>query len=458
MKSRILFFLIVTIFLQIPANAQKYDDMCGTVELSQKKIEKLPWYGNNQYLYNLLDSSGYFDKRFSHEKVLYRIPVTFWVYRNNDGTGGPPESELREMMINLNMPYINNNTGILFYLAEINYIDKLRHRRLGYYWEAPWQNIVRHNKNTVNVYICENIEKRLFFFMRKRSVRGTYNHFTNSIMVRRFASTTTLAHEVGHFLGLLHPHRNANRGKCKQEAVRRDRRFKGCLKTGLICEKNGDALCDTPAEPKLWGYVNENCEYRGHKKDNWGDEYKPNTTNVMSYPTHLKCRHEFTPGQIGVMLHTLKEIDICGWSADCGRRNQQYYFDAFEPDNTKDMASQVYFNTPQQRTFHKTYQGKSEPDADKDVDWCKFEVKSKDNRILITTSKGEYRDPDTKLYLYDDDGQLIETNDDNGKETYSQIGVNNLKPGWYFIKIEKKKIMPGGYLFDYTLTLQNLKK
>ena len=51
MKKLIFFIFITTIIY-----GQTFK--CGTPETPDSVLEKLPWYGNNQFLYDLLDSLG----------------------------------------------------------------------------------------------------------------------------------------------------------------------------------------------------------------------------------------------------------------------------------------------------------------------------------------------------------------------------------------------------------------
>jgi hypothetical protein len=96
---------------------------------------------------------------------------------------------------------------------------------------------------------------------------------------------TVLIHEVGHMLGLPHTHSQIN----EKELV-----------DGSNCAIAGDLFCDTPADPKLSGRVNSDCEYTGTSIDANGDAYDPLVNNHMSYSKGY-CRYDFTPEQEIVM-------------------------------------------------------------------------------------------------------------------------------------------------------------
>jgi len=357
--------------------------------------------------------------------------------------------------------YLNrlNNTKIEYYITEIKYINKTKRVILGYHIEATLLGMFNKDKECINVHICEDIVKRRMV-RRDVTVKGTYDYMTNAVFLKRRTSESSLAHEFGHFFGLKHPHHHYNRGKCRQEAVDRTRRFKGCLfRHGLICEKSGDRICDTPAEPNLKAYTSDSCVYTGEDiRDNWGDLYSPDTRNVMSYARNKSCRTQFTLTQIAVMLHTAKEYDVEAWDATkLGADQPQYFIDRYEPDNTQKMASEILLNTSQKHTFHRTYHGKKAGDRDEDVDWVKFEIKNFTSRqLIIETSKGDYLAPYTKLFLYDKDEKLVASDEKIDARGFSKILVNRPENGSYYLKIVKTKQTTKSEICDYILTIKEL--
>ena len=57
------------------------------------------------------------------------------------------------------------------------------------------------------------------------------------------------------------------------------------LANGSNCYESGDYICDTPADPNLYGLVSQDtdCNYLGGSTDANGQMYIPNTTNIISY-------------------------------------------------------------------------------------------------------------------------------------------------------------------------------
>lgn len=459
MRKTPLLTLAVLIILAHTAIAQHLDASCAVREAGRLEMSTLPWYGNNNFLDNVLEEHHYHNSTFDYDNALYRIPVKFWVYRNKSGKGGAERRELRKMMQNINYYNILNNTGVLYYmLPDVGYIDKGRHLDLGYYWEAPWQTLVHHDKGCMNVFVVDEITKRRAPWKRRLTIFGTYNKVTKAILITRKASSTSLAHEAGHFLGLYHPHRNYNQGKCRQEAVSRTRRFKGCLfKSGLICEKNGDGLCDTPAEPNLGNTTNNDCEFTGITlTDNWGDNYEANVDNIMSYPKNRACRDDFTDQQIAVMLYTAKQYNICEWDARCytggSTYKNQYTFDQHEPNDWREMASPIELNEPQRHTFHQVYVAEENQNIDEDMDWIKFFISVQDiGKVTVTTSSGAYEDANVKITLYDDQDNRLGADVNSGEGTYAKFEIDETHPGWYYVKVEKLNTINAPDIGSYTI-------
>jgi hypothetical protein len=446
-NSALLFFLFTSFFCCNLVHSQQQDDaICLSGGTHEFDYRKKPWKGYNQFLYNHLLKIGYYGEK---DKTRYLVPIQFWAYRKSDGTGGASLAEIKTFMDDLNMFNSQNHTGIKFYIRDIEFINKTSRMVFGYYLEAPFQTILRHTKPAINVFLVESFKKKQ---EAKKMVRGTYNIFTKSIIIQHDNSSTSLTHEVGHYFGLLHPHRNYNMGKKHQEPVSRERvNHKGIP----ICQLNGDLLSDTPAEPKLTFLVDNDCNFIGTAlQDNWGDNYQSSVDNIMSYPTHYECRNAFTLGQIGIMLYSasINKYEEF-WNTD-NQENHKYFFDENEPDDYQEMAGVIKPGIEQAHNFHKIFLKKGK-DAIDPCDWVKFEVKKEDKRnikITITPDKGN--DQTIAASLLDKNKiSLASKNAASPNESIS-LGFQNVVSDWYYIYISSSNTKNLEKVDKYTVKVE----
>jgi len=152
------------------------------------------------------------------------------------------------------------------------------------------------------------------------------------IVNRQSMNGKTIAHEVGHYLGLLHTWGNGSYVGRQNgaEAVTEERI------DGSNCQSTADFLCSTPADPGNGSLYSPCNSYQCH---NWdfdhpchfematGSPYFPMADNVMTYNGFLKsCTRRFTSEQIAVMIdfyQTWRDFPIP--PADC-------FQDSYEPN------------------------------------------------------------------------------------------------------------------------------
>lgn len=95
----------------------------------------------------------------------------------------------------------------------------------------------------------------------------------------------TLAHELGHYLGLCHTHEQLGSFVVSGEPL-------------AECQLSGDSVCDTPSDPGPPGcYQTEPCMLMCR------DASRPDPFNIMSY--YLGCRRVLTPEQLSVTARNL---------------------------------------------------------------------------------------------------------------------------------------------------------
>lgn len=371
--------LLMSMIIILSIYSQAIYDTCFTVERTDYQMEALPWYGNNQNLEDFLDSVDYYlendtfglrnSAQCGNTEFNLFIPIRFWFYRDSDTeTGLPNDLQIQQLMDELNRLYQESGVTVTFFAVCPQYITDSDAVIMDD-WQAFWNDIGSGHTDpwAVNVHVVRNYQNGT----------AAYFEFGDFIITERDiyidvlnGGATTLAHEIGHFFGLEHPHRNYDKGKCRQEAVDRNRTFTfgqffTCLKTGKICDKNGDALCDTDADPLLSNKVDAVCLYTMNEIDEWGDFYNPNTRNIMSY-SRRGCRDHFSRGQSSILYKYMIQ----------GRGYRFYLLDyneidpdEYEPDDSDfpDVPRLISLGETQCHSFHNIN------DCQDQVDWLRVD-------------------------------------------------------------------------------------
>ena len=167
-------------------------------------------------------------------------------------------------------------------------------------------NARKHIPNTINVFYIDDIGGQVFdrnFIAGISSFPWTGEPEDRFIIMKKEFSKDgpVLAHELGHFLGLLHTHEPA----LGLEFV-----------NGTNCNQAGDQVCDTPADPNLSVTGLNGCTYEGNVVDPNGDQYKPSPSNIMSYAPS-RCQFFFTDGQAERMQFFIETTELSELLPDC---------------------------------------------------------------------------------------------------------------------------------------------
>jgi hypothetical protein len=213
-----------------------------------------------------------------------QLPLKVHIVRYSDGSGGLKHNELFDEIQALNRHYAA--AGVQFFLCDQpQYIDDDYFADMG---GTQRQEITaQYDQNgAINIYFVPRL-----LASDDKTLCGLSYYFQPHLPEQRdhvFVATycgsngSTLAHELGHYLSLLHTHSTTNGTSTVN---------------GSNCGLTGDQICDTPADPMLIGLVNDDCEYVGSVEDPNGDAYDPLTDNIMSYAP-ASCRSHFTQMQL----------------------------------------------------------------------------------------------------------------------------------------------------------------
>jgi PKD repeat protein len=167
-----------------------------------------------------------------------------------------------------------------------------------------------HQSDILNIYFVNDISFGAGGACGYTYLPGNSNQYYDAIVMDNDCTTstdgTTLTHEFGHHLNLIHTHGPQN-GSLTDELV-----------NGTNCSVAGDLLCDTPADPELGGnnVNNVNCLYSvagTPPTDAQGNLFDPDTSNIMSYAPQA-CTNTLSDEQYARMYagyHAFKNYYAC---------------------------------------------------------------------------------------------------------------------------------------------------
>lgn len=215
------------------------------------------------------------------------LPVILHIIRKSNGE---TDYNLEEFLARIPQGFANINKYLIpinsrFYLAEIRYIDSDELYNKTFNIE-DYTTFV--NTNSTNFFIINNGEN--FASKPNATLAPNTISFSKDVFgTTESALKATVAHEIGHYFGLIDTNTNTEYGNDHELA-------ENVARGGpqLNCEDTGDLLCSTPADP--YGSSDD--------KDKFGATYFPDKTNLMSNYTNE--RSELTDEQYLVMNNGLQ--------------------------------------------------------------------------------------------------------------------------------------------------------
>lgn len=236
-----------------------------------------------------------------HSRMPVYVPITWHRVGRNDGSGKVTYKNILDQMCSTNEHFAD--MGIVFYIKDINEINNTQvyneHRTtINGTMRAEFDD------NAINVYVPNNANTSSDGL---GTTLGYYDPARDLLVMRRSEVSnrnSTFTHEVGHFLGLPHPHLGWD-AEPYEGSENAPTFSPGGIRTELVdgsnCEVAGDRICDTPPDYNL-GFGWPDCNYTGGAKDPNGVPLDPQEINFMAY--FLNCQLDeyiFTPMQKDIM-------------------------------------------------------------------------------------------------------------------------------------------------------------
>ena len=250
---------------------------CGT-RITQAQLEQLQPF--NEWSLS---------QRTIQNPDTHYIPLKFHVIRYSDGTGGMDTAILPTLLDTLNYYYIN--ARIQFQqCGEVNYIND---DRFVSFEGTTEENALTTNDvpRVINIYFADTVT------LNDNQVCG-YAYLPNGpleIFINDACTLNgnTIVHEIGHVFSLIHTH-----GPTDSELTDE-------LVNGSNCDVAGDFICDTPADPNLFGKISPVCNYSGTVLDGNGVAFTPMLDNIMSYADDDCNLDSLTPQQYKRVYNSL---------------------------------------------------------------------------------------------------------------------------------------------------------
>ena len=210
------------------------------------------------------------------------IPVQIWRINDSNHVESITDEMLRLVLQEANAAFYGAHLSF-FQCGQPTYIVNEEFAEFSLYEETALRNQF-YTPGLINLYVVQSLNA-----FNGTSLCG-YAKFPGSTDIILMDADclmdgSTFIHELGHFFGLYHTHGISNAVQTNE------------LANGSNCTVAGDDVCDTPADPNLRPFVDNDCVYEGNALDQNGEPFSPDPTNLMSYAPS-PCRNHFSEGQL----------------------------------------------------------------------------------------------------------------------------------------------------------------
>ena len=253
------------------------------------------------------------------------LPITFHMIANSAGEGRVDVRDVLSMLCYLNQEFAD--LDVQFYISGLNSFDNN-----GAY-NTPGSSNARlefeRDDNAINIYIANAADTNGGVGL----TLAYYSPQRDWIVTRKdqiVSNNNTLAHELGHFFSLPHPHNGWDAEPYNEDdhGVQVGAFSPGGVpnekQDGSNCETAGDFICDTPPDYNF-GFGWPDCSFDDEVLDPNGDVVNPEELLHMGY--FLNCNsasdYFFSPDQQDLML------------TDIASSERNYLDNSFSPGATE---------------------------------------------------------------------------------------------------------------------------
>lgn len=287
---------LLLLFCSFGIFAQHQLGICGnTYEDQMSQIER---YLANKKVAKTISAQS--------RNVTTYIPLQFHIATRNDGSGAVQFDDLLEQFCHLNNQFSEFDVGFFQSAPPIVINSDVifsNHATTS----AQFTMRRERNREALNVWLVDDATPSAT--IEVGIILGYYDPINDWIVMRRnqiSPTNNTLAHEIGHFFSLFHPHLGWDSQPYEMSIHGNPvtATTPGGGSTELVdrsnCETAGDMLCDTPPDYNfalLWN----GCNFTPNIQDPNGDAVDPDESLIMSYFDD-DCTSRFTDSQVGMML------------------------------------------------------------------------------------------------------------------------------------------------------------
>jgi hypothetical protein len=239
------------------------------------------------------------------------VPINAIIVRQDNSDGAMSIIELNYALSALN--YYYKSAGIEFYFSRhpyyINSTDLYNYDERstdlnGGDSDNQYNAFGGEVNNAINIYFVNTITRangnRVSGFAYYPSALAKSNRMF--VSQNAILNNNTIAHELGHYFGLMHTHESTENGTTDESAEHVERSG-----AHFNADKAGDMIADTDADPRYrtTEFDEAACSYIGTGKDIFGKSFTPPVGNIMSYfPS--RCGMSFTKGQYARIAQGVK--------------------------------------------------------------------------------------------------------------------------------------------------------